>query len=77
MNEKIINETKKELEKALQKFEAAKAEAIESLKNMRVHTAVDFGAGLACHIDDVTRYAAEVQKLQEFLRMVEYYSKNN
>ena len=77
MNEKIIAETKKELEKAVQKFEAAKVEAIASLKNMDTHTAVDFGAALACHIDDVTRYAAEVEKQKEFLRMVEYYSKNN
>ena len=77
MNEKIIEVTKKELEKAVQKFEDAKAEAIKTLEAMNVNTAVTFGAGLACHIDDVTRYAAEVEKQKEFLRMIEYYSKNN
>lgn len=77
MNEKIIVETKKEMENALQRFESAKAEAIECLKNMSVHTAVDFGAGYACHIDKVTRYAAEVKKCADLLSMIEYYSKNN
>ena len=77
MNEKIIEITKKELAKAVEKFEAAKADAIATLKAMDTNTAVTFGAGLACHIDDVTRYAAEVEKHKEFLRMVEYYAKND
>lgn len=76
MNENIINETKKELEKAVQKFESAKAEAIESLRTMNVHTAVDYGAGYACHIDKVTVAAAEVKKCAELLRMIEFYSQN-
>lgn len=77
MNEKIIEEIKKEQEKAVQKFESAKAEAIESLKTMQVHTAVDFGAGYACHIDKITAAAAEVRKCAEILSMIEYCSRNN
>lgn len=77
MNEKIINETKKELEKALQKFESAKVEVIESIKSMNVHLAADFGAGYASHVDKVTAAAAEVKKCAELLNMIEFYSQNN
>lgn len=77
MNEKIIEEIKKEQEKAVQKFESAKAEAIESLKNMQIHTAVDFGAGYAAHIDKVTAAAAEARKCAEILVMINYCTRNN
>ena len=77
MNKKIIEVTKKELEKATHEFESAKAEAINALKNMSINTAVEFGACLACRIDNVNRYAAEVKKCTEFLRMIEFYQKNN
>jgi len=60
-----------EIEKAAHNFDEAKAKAIRELENMTVWTAAEYGAGYASHIDEVTRWAAEVQKLSQAFRVFE------
>ena len=61
-----------EIENAAHKFDEAKKRAIRELENMTVWIAVDYGAGYASHIDEVTRWAAEVQKLSQAYRVLEH-----
>lgn len=60
-----------EIERAAHSFDEAKAKAIRELENMTVWTATEYGAGYASHIDEVTRWAAEVQKLSQAFRVYE------
>ena len=60
-----------EIERACKEFEEAKAKAIRELENMTIWTATEYGAGYASHIDNVTKYAAEVQALSQAFRVLE------
>ena len=60
-----------EIVSACKAFEEAKAKAIEELENMTIWTATEYGAGYASHIDKITRFAAEVQKLSQAFRVFE------
>lgn len=80
MNEQNIQAYKdylnQEIERAAHSYDEAKAKAIRELENMTVWTATEYGAGYASHIDEVTRWAAEVQKLSHVYRIFER-SENN
>ena len=65
----------KEILNAAQKFEEAKKKAIHELEGMSTWTASDLGAGYACHIEDVTKWAAELQKLSQAYRVFESMQK--
>lgn len=75
MNEQNIQAYKdylnQEIEKAAHRFDEAKAKAIRELKNMTVWTATEYGAGYASHIDEVTRWATEMQKLSQAFEIFE------
>lgn len=60
-----------EIENAAHKFDEAKTRAIRELENMTVWNATEYGAGYASHIDEVTRWATEVQKLSQAYRVYE------
>lgn len=80
MNEQNIQAYKdylnQEIERAAHRFDEAKAKAIRELENMTVWTATEYGAGYASHIDEVTRWAAEVQKLSQAYRVFENAERN-
>lgn len=65
-----------EIVNACKNFEEAKRKAIEELNTMSVWTATEYGAGYAAHIEQITRYAAEVQKLSYAYRAYEAMEKN-
>ena len=80
MNEQNIQAYKdylnQEIERAAHRFDEAKAKAIRELENMTVWTATEYGAGYASHIDEVTRWAAEVQKISQAYRVFENAERN-
>lgn len=63
LNEEIVT--------AAHNYEEAKKKAIRELETMTVWTAIEYGAGYACHIDNVTRYATELQKLSRAYKVLE------
>lgn len=63
-----------EIERAARNFDEAKAKAIHELENMTVWTAKEYGAGYASHIEDVTRWAAELQKLSQAFSVFEHFT---
>ena len=70
----ILNE---QIEDACRKFDKAKEKAIREIQSMSVWTAKEFGAGYASHIEQMTRYAAEVEQLSYLFRVYEGMEENN
>ena len=66
-----------EIEKACRNFEEAKRKAIRDLEAMTIRDATNYGAAYFTHIDNVTKYAAEAERLNDLLRAYNYIMKEN
>ena len=62
-----------QIEEVAHKFDEAKNRAIEELQKLNTNLAAEYGAGYAIHIDEVTKYAAELQRLSKIYRVYENF----
>lgn len=64
-----------EIANLTEKFEDAKKETIREIENMSVHMAETYGAAYYAKIEMITKYAAELMKLQETYRRYLFFMK--
>ena len=69
-SEAYKNYLNQQIVSAAHNFDEAKANAISELEKMTVFSATEYGAGFLTEIDNVTRWATEVQKLSQIYEVL-------